>query len=74
MGCYPNVLHWKTISSLSPIRQEKDASDHTSITQINQTEYHSPTNVSVIVEKKTEVAKYRIEMLKSPKIKDVTGT
>lgn len=56
---------------LSPIRQKKDTSDHTSITQISQTQYHSITCAPETVEKATEVAKYSIQMLENPQFKDV---
>lgn len=52
MKQYPNAPYWKIISTLSPIKQEKDASGHTSITQISQTQYHSITYAPEIIEKR----------------------
>lgn len=51
MKSYPNVPYWKIILILSSIRQEKDASDHTSIIHTSQTQYHSITYVPEITER-----------------------
>lgn len=51
----PNLPYWKIILILSSIRQEKDASDHTSIIHISQTKYRSIIYVPEIIERVTKL-------------------